>query len=81
MAEGARKMTGAHFALSVTGIAGPGGGSDAKPVGTVFMALSTERETVVVKQFSPFDRETFKNVTSTQALELLRRTLVSGGRV
>jgi nicotinamide-nucleotide amidase len=77
MAEGARKMTGADFALSVTGIAGPGGGSDAKPVGTVFIALASTRETIVIKQFSPFDRETFKNVTSTQALELLRRAVLA----
>ena len=77
MAEGARRETGADYALSVTGIAGPGGGSDAKPVGTVFMALASARETVVLKQFNPFDRETFKNVTGTQVLEMLRRQIVT----
>ena len=75
MAEGARRETGADYALSVTGIAGPGGGSDSKPVGTVFMALASASETVVLKQFNPFDRETFKNVTGTQILELLRRKI------
>lgn len=77
MAEGARRETGADYALSVTGIAGPGGGSDAKPVGTVFIALASANETVVLRQFNPFDRETFKNVTGTQVLDLLRRRLVS----
>ena len=77
MAEGARHQTGADFALSVTGIAGPGGGSEAKPVGTVFVGLASADETIVLKQFNPFDRETFKNVTSTQALEILRRQILS----
>lgn len=76
MAEGARQATGADYALSVTGIAGPGGGSEAKPVGTVFLGLATPSETIVLRRFNPFDRETFKVVTSTQALELLRRKIL-----
>lgn len=76
MAEGARRATGADYALSVTGIAGPGGGSAAKPVGTVFIGFASAAETLVLKQFNPFDRETFKHVTGTQALEILRRKLV-----
>jgi nicotinamide-nucleotide amidase len=75
MAEGARQKCGADFAISVTGIAGPGGGSEAKPVGTVFMALATANRTFAEKYFNPFDRETFKYVSSQQALDLLRRTL------
>lgn len=77
MAEGARRETGADYAVSVTGIAGPGGGSEAKPVGTVFIGCASKDKTVVLKQFNAFDRETFKNVTSTQALEILRRKILA----
>lgn len=75
MAEGARRETGADYALAVTGIAGPSGGSETKPVGTVFIALAGPFPTVVEKNFNPFDRETFKQVTTQQALDLLRRNL------
>jgi nicotinamide-nucleotide amidase len=77
MAEGARQKCRVDYALSVTGIAGPGGSSDAKPVGTVFMALVDEKTTVVERHFNPFDRETFKYVTSQQAMDMLRRALLS----
>lgn len=78
MAEGARQRSAADFALAVTGIAGPTGGSRAKPVGTVFLALATAWDTSVVHRFNPYDRETFKYVTSQQALELLRQALLAG---
>jgi nicotinamide-nucleotide amidase len=74
MAQGARLQTGADYALSVTGIAGPSGGTDDKPVGTVFVGLAGPSSTVVERQFNPYDRETFKQVTAQQALDLLRRT-------
>jgi len=77
MAEGARQKCGVDYALSITGIAGPSGGSDAKPVGTVFMALADEKGTAVERHFNPFDRETFKFVTSQQAMDLLRRALLA----
>jgi PncC family amidohydrolase len=76
MAEGARKQTGADYAVSITGIAGPGGGTPDKPVGTVFMGLSGGLGTVVSKHVNPYDRETFKLVTSDQALEMLRRQIL-----
>jgi nicotinamide-nucleotide amidase len=75
MAEGARSRHATDYGLAVTGIAGPGGGSAQKPVGTVFIALAGGRETTVEERFNPFDRETFKFVTSQQALDLLRRAL------
>jgi len=76
MAEGARTRLGADYALAVTGIAGPDGGTDAKPVGTVFIALAHGSGTEVVKSLNTYDRETFKNVTAQQALELLRRRML-----
>jgi competence/damage-inducible protein CinA C-terminal domain len=76
MAEGARKQTGADYAISVTGIAGPSGGTPDKPVGTVFMGLAGDFETQVAQCLNPFDRETFKQVTSDQALEMLRRQIL-----
>lgn len=76
MAEGAARETGADFALSVTGIAGPSGGSDEKPVGTVFIGLAGQGLTRVEKYFNPYDRESFKQVTAQQAMELLRQRLL-----
>ncbi len=76
MAEGARTRTGAIYALALTGIAGPGGGTPAKPVGTVFIALAAPRETVVKHYLNPWERLTFKQVAANQALEILRRAIV-----
>ncbi|HUS36671.1 MAG TPA: nicotinamide-nucleotide amidohydrolase family protein, partial [Verrucomicrobiae bacterium] len=76
MAEGARERTGADFAISVTGIAGPGGGTPEKPVGTVFIGLARKGPTIVKQFRNNYDRETFKFTTSQQALDLLRRELL-----
>jgi len=75
MAEGACRENRTTYALAVTGIAGPTGGTPVKPVGTVFVALAGPFRTVVEKNFNPYDRETFKQVTAQQTLDLLRRTL------
>ena len=77
MALGARERFGADFALAVTGIAGPGGGTPEKPVGTVFIALAAADGVTVKKMLNPWDRVTFKEVTATQALEFLRIRLLS----
>ena len=76
MAEGARRESGSRLALATTGIAGPGGGSDAKPQGTVFVALAAEGcPTIVRRCFFPMDRPTFKHMATSAALDLLRRHL------
>jgi nicotinamide-nucleotide amidase len=72
MAEGARKRFGAEFAVAVTGIAGPSGGTKAKPVGTVFIAVASREVTVVERKFNPFGRARFKQVTAEHALMLLQ---------
>jgi nicotinamide-nucleotide amidase len=76
MAEGARVKFGADFALAVTGVAGPTGGTKAKPVGTVFVALAGAPGTVVERKFNPGGRKRFKDSTAKQALEMLRARLV-----
>ncbi len=75
MAEGARLKLKADFALSITGIAGPGGGTPEKPVGMVYVAMASEGGTQVRRFLNAFDRETFKYYTSQQALDMLRRKL------
>jgi nicotinamide-nucleotide amidase len=81
MAKGARQKTGADYAISVTGIAGPAGGSDGKPVGTVWIGLATNQGAIAKMRLNAFDRETFKYVTSQQALDMLRRELLRPGSV
>jgi nicotinamide-nucleotide amidase len=77
MAEGALQRSGATFALSTTGIAGPDGGTTEKPVGTVFIGLaSNEHAAQVEKLFFPTDRRTFKRVCTQYALDMLRRRLL-----
>ena len=78
MAEGAREKAGVDLSLATTGIAGPGGGSAEKPVGTVFVALAAKNAETQVKRFRfATDRETFKNLTVQTALDLLRRALLA----
>jgi nicotinamide-nucleotide amidase len=77
MTEGLCQRTGATHGIATTGIAGPAGGSEEKPVGTAFIALSSENQpTRWEKFFFPSDRETFKQLVAQRAFDLLRKRLL-----
>ena len=76
MAEGIRKRAGTDFGLAVTGVAGPGGGTEEKPVGLVFIALASEVKTEHRKLMLPGDRHLIRWRASQAALDLLRRRLI-----
>ena len=76
MAKGALQAGGADVAVAVTGIAGPTGGTEDKPVGTVFVAVAVkDGPTRVVKRFHPRNRLSFKRAVSQDALNMVRRVL------
>lgn len=76
MAEGVRLRAATDFGLSVTGIAGPSGGSEDKPVGLVYIALSDDAHTEHRKLLLPGDRQLIRWRASQAALDLLRRRLI-----
>ena len=76
MAEGVRKYAGTDFGLSVTGIAGPDGGTEEKPVGLVYIALASESGTEHRKLKLPGDRQLVRWRASQAALDLLRKRLL-----
>jgi len=78
MARGARRTFGSDLALSITGIAGPGGGTPDKPVGLVFIGLAAEGVEAVHKLVLPLGREAVRSISSTLALALLRVYLLGG---
>jgi nicotinamide-nucleotide amidase len=76
LAEGIRQRSGATLGLSVTGVAGPTGGTEAKPVGLVFHALASDAGTEVVERKFPGDRKRIRRFASQQALDMVRRKLM-----
>lgn len=76
MAAGIRKRAEADYGLSITGIAGPSGGTKEKPVGLVFTALATEKEILVEKNLFLGSRNAIKFQSSQKALDMLRRYLL-----
>ena len=82
MADGALERFGADFAISTTGIAGPDGGSEQKPVGTVFWCVKQAGGEAVVRSIRlPGDRADIRDRSTTVALHLLRRLLVGESAV
>jgi len=72
MAEGARKTSGAAVAIAVTGIAGPGGGTEGKPIGLVHFAYADEGKTVhLEKRFGDLGRQKVREETVTTALGMV----------
>lgn len=76
MAEGVRRRAATDFGISVTGIAGPGGGTDEKPVGLVYIALAEEDHVEHRRLILPGDRTLIRWRASQAALDLLRRRLL-----
>ncbi|MEC9071860.1 MAG: nicotinamide-nucleotide amidohydrolase family protein, partial [Myxococcota bacterium] len=73
MARGARDQSGSDIAVAITGIAGPGGGSPDKPVGTVHFAVSSDQGEVHLRRNYPYaDRARNRRISTWQALDLLR---------
>ena len=77
LAEGIRKRCKSTIGVGVTGIAGPGGGSEQKPVGLVYTAVSDGAKTEVVeRKFPAGDRDRIRAWASQQALDMIRRALM-----
>jgi len=76
MAQGALERFGADYALSTTGISGPGGGSEEKPVGLVYVGFASAQGVSAHELLLPFDRQRHRIATTQVALDQLRRTLL-----
>jgi len=76
MAEGIRKRCLASYGVGITGVAGPAGGTEQKPVGLVYIALAGEEGTQVVERNFPGDRTRIRQFSALQALEMIRRALL-----
>jgi len=76
MADGVRRRADTDFGISVTGIAGPGGGTEEKPVGLVYIALADDIHVEHRKLMLPGDRHLIRWRASLAALDLLRRRLL-----
>ncbi len=79
MAEGARQRSGATYAISSTGYAGPTGGTEYNPAGTVYLGVAGPGETRVVRVRYGGDRDRVRALATQGALDLLRKTLLKAG--
>lgn len=71
MASGIRKVTGADIGISITGIAGPDGGTDLKPVGTVCFGVDCKGQVITRKEIFEGDRDSIRKQSSDYVLNLL----------
>jgi nicotinamide-nucleotide amidase len=78
MAAGAARVFKTSCAIAVTGVAGPGGGTPEKPVGTVWLAVLVDGNTTAVKRTFPGNREEIRGRSAQTALDLLRRRFLPG---
>ena len=76
LAEGIRKRCLSSYGVGITGVAGPTGGTEQKPVGLVYIALAGEEGTQVVERTFPGNRRRIREFSSMQALEMIRRALL-----
>jgi len=76
LAEGIRQRCVSSFGVGITGVAGPTGGTEQKPVGLVYVALAGEEGTQVVERNFPGDRKRIRWFATQQALEMIRRALL-----
>jgi nicotinamide-nucleotide amidase len=76
LAEGIRKRCRTRMGVGITGVAGPTGGTDDKPVGLVYIAIADQGKTEVVERKFPGDRDRIRWWATQQALEMIRRRLI-----
>jgi len=76
LAEGIRKRCLSSYGVGITGVAGPTGGTEQKPVGLLYIALAGEEGTQVVERNFPGDRARIRQFATEQALEMIRRALL-----
>ena len=77
MAEGVRRLTGSDFSVATSGIAGPGGGSETKPVGLVWIGVSSQKGTETLKMVFRGDRKRNMERFAASALDTLRKKLLN----
>ena len=77
MAENCRKLLQTDYAVAISGIAGPAGGSDAKPVGTVWIAVASDKGVIAEKKVFGNDRNTNIKRFSLAALDMLRKQIIN----